>query len=50
MLLGDISFNGYHTIQEARHLTGAVAHQYRLKIITIQQTLTDAGGNGINIF
>ena len=38
-----------HGLQEAVHLLHGVRYQYCLEVITVLQTTTDAGGNGIHI-
>ena len=49
MLFGDVAFKRNHSIEESRHLFGAVAHQHRLEIIAIQQSLADTCSDGVDV-
>ena len=38
----------YH-LQETRHLLHGIGHQHSLEVVTELQTVTDTGGNGIDV-
>ena len=39
-----------YCLQETVHFLHGVGYQYRLEVITVLQTATDTGGNGVHVF
>ena len=45
----DVTVEGSHGTEETVHLKRGIRHQYGLEVVTVFQTRTDTGGNGIDI-
>ena len=45
----DIALNRIDGGEETRHLLNGIRYEYRLKVVAILQTATDAGGNSVNV-